>query len=222
MEPSEFNTQSSSPPNFGFGAMMGFQSLFIVFGILIGYWAGLFSSTTRYSHESTLASANWFGLSEFLSTGLGILVGLAMFLAIYCSSSFEFAWSKRIEERIRESFLPLLKKMNYLQLFLLAAIAGVGEELCFRWALQGSAETLLLTSCGPVLAWILSLSVVSLLFGVLHAVTPAYFLLATSISLLMGIAVPAGLGIWGVMVAHGFYDFLAFIWLLHRGGRTAL
>ncbi|GEM_PF-1881219 len=205
-----------NPQRLGFGAMMAFQSLFLVFGLGIGLWGGLFPETAWYSVSSKLASANWFGLGVLASTGLGALVGISIFLAIYIASRWELAWIRDIEDRIGEGFLPLLSKMNRIQLFLLAALAGVGEELCFRWALQGCLESFLLNWFAANVAWLLALAAVSLLFGALHAVTFGYFCLATSIALLLGIAVPAGLGIWGVMVAHGLYDFIAFLWLLGR------
>lgn len=98
------------------------------------------------------------------------------------------------------------------QFALVAVLAGVGEELLFRGVLQ----TLLIR-------WttlIVGLLAASLLFGLAHALSRIYFLLATLIGLYLGCLVIQCNDLVSVMVAHALYDFLALAYLSrHRGSR---
>ena len=87
---------------------------------------------------------------------------------------------------------------------MLGAAAGIGEEMLFRGVMQGELST----KFGDNIALILS----SIVFGLGHAVTPFYTLLATLASLFFGslyinydnLAIP--------IVCHGLYDVGALMW----------
>jgi len=85
---------------------------------------------------------------------------------------------------------------------LLGLVAGIPEEILFRGAIQ------------PLLGLILT----SLLFGALHAVSPAYFAYASLAGLLLGqLAIWRG-GLWAPVAAHVAIDALM-LSLLVRGWR---
>jgi len=92
-------------------------------------------------------------------------------------------------------------------LLTLCLLAGVGEELLFRGAVQGW----LLQHTGPWTA----LLAASVLFGLVHYVSFTYFLVATGLGLILGGAYQ----FWGslplVMVWHAVYDMLALYCLLN-------
>jgi uncharacterized protein len=101
---------------------------------------------------------------------------------------------------------------SWLQIGMVALLAGVAEELLFRGVLQ----TLLASWLGPVAALLLA----SLLFGLCHSVTRAYVVLVTVVGVYFG-----GLWLWTgnllvPMVAHGVYDLVALGYCLKwRGTR---
>ena len=91
-------------------------------------------------------------------------------------------------------------------LILLSVLAGIGEELLFRGAIQGwlMAHTDAVTS---VLA-------ASVLFGLVHYVSFTYFLVATGLGLILGAAYVFSESLALVMVWHAVYDMIALFCLL--------
>ncbi|MEP1214478.1 MAG: CPBP family intramembrane glutamic endopeptidase [Marinobacter sp.] len=83
----------------------------------------------------------------------------------------------------------------------LSILAGVGEELLFRGAIQGWLAQHLDES--------LAIIVASLLFGLVHYLSLTYFVLATGLGLVLGTAYAATDSLLLVMVWHGAYDMLA-------------
>ncbi|MDP4548500.1 MAG: CPBP family intramembrane glutamic endopeptidase [Marinobacter sp.] len=92
-------------------------------------------------------------------------------------------------------------------LVLLSLLAGVGEELLFRGAIQGW----LLQHTGP---WT-SVMAASLLFGLVHYVSLTYFVMATGLGLILGASYQLSGSLIMVMVWHAVYDILALYFLLN-------
>lgn len=94
----------------------------------------------------------------------------------------------------------------------LGLAAGVGEEMLFRGVLQSSLTYRLIGL--TTLAQPISIGITSLFFGLLHAVTPLYAVLATLASVYFG-WVFIGLGDGNLlipMVCHAVYDVGALLW----------
>jgi len=100
---------------------------------------------------------------------------------------------------------PVLLRYHWTDLLILAAIAGISEEILFRGVIQPWMES----SWGMLTGLIVS----SVLFGLVHAVTLLYFLLATLMSAYLGLLldIEASRNLLIPIVTHGFYDFLAFL-----------
>ena len=97
----------------------------------------------------------------------------------------------------------VLSRCHWYDWVVLAALAGVGEELLFRGVLQ-----LWLSEWNPTFAFIAT----NVAFGLMHAVTPSYALLTAGVGmylswLVYGIGEP---NLWRAIVAHGVYDAIAF------------
>ncbi|MBY6194484.1 CPBP family intramembrane metalloprotease [Marinobacter hydrocarbonoclasticus] len=92
-------------------------------------------------------------------------------------------------------------------LLTLSLLAGVGEELLFRGAVQGW----LMQHTGPWTA----LLAASVLFGLVHYVSFTYFLVATCLGLILGGAYLVWSSLPMVMVWHAVYDMLALYCLLN-------
>lgn len=94
------------------------------------------------------------------------------------------------------------------ELALVSAAAGLGEEILFRGALQPI-----------VIGWTtptLGVIAVSLLFGILHAASTAYFLLATLIGVYLGWMTHYYDDLVAPIITHAVYDFAALLWLQRR------
>ena len=91
------------------------------------------------------------------------------------------------------------------QLALVATLAGVGEELLFRGVLQTILGWWMLPAASIVIA--------SLLFGLAHALSKVYFLLATAIGLFLGGLTWYFNDLVAPIVAHAVYDFIALMYL---------
>lgn len=144
------------------------------------------------------------GLLQAIGTGLvatGPLVVLLLVL-IRCRSRPIVDLLRQVKGLLR----VLFARGNVWQVAAVALAAGFGEEILFRGALQ------------PLVAnWtspLVGLVATSLLFGVVHAATPAYFAFATLVGFYLG-----GLALWtdeilSASIAHALYDFFAIIYLL--------
>lgn len=95
---------------------------------------------------------------------------------------------------------------SWLHLTCVAVLAGVGEELLFRGFLQ--------TWLGNhfVITW--AVLIASVIFGLLHYLSHAYFISATLMSIAFGAAYCMTDSLLMVMVWHGVYDFIALLVLV--------
>jgi len=119
---------------------------------------------------------------------------------------------RRIEALLDEWFVPLLAELKWHEVGLLAALAGIGEELLFRGVLTPWAMDRL----GVLWALVLP----NVLFGLLHPVTPTYAVLAFVAGLYMSCAwyFTGGLqgGLVAPVIAHTVYDWVAMCYLTMR------
>lgn len=112
---------------------------------------------------------------------------------------------RRIHDIVKSLLGGAVREMSAAQIAILALAAGFGEEILFRGVLQAR----------------IGLVAASVLFALLHALTPGYFILALLLSLYLGwlqqhtanVAVPS--------VIHAIYDALALL-LLRRNFRREM
>jgi hypothetical protein len=121
-----------------------------------------------------------------------------------------------LRRRVRRVVRQLLKDARWWELGLLAALAGIAEEVAFRGVLQPLAIGTLGAGVGIVAA--------SLAFGLVHAADRVYFALATALGAYLGVLAYSTGEIVSAIVAHALYDLVAFVWLLRprrpSGDRT--
>ncbi|MDZ7680349.1 MAG: CPBP family intramembrane glutamic endopeptidase [Fodinibius sp.] len=103
---------------------------------------------------------------------------------------------------------PLFVDMRWIQLLVLALLAGVGEELLFRGFLQ--------PWLAEYIAIEIAIGLAAAVFGLLHFASVQYFLLTTLLGLALGITYWITGSLLMVMVWHGFYDLLVFLILIYR------
>ncbi len=123
----------------------------------------------------------------------------ALLFAFVVTSSRGLRWGplKRIFEIIEKSFLgSFIREASLAQLALVSLAAGVGEEILFRGAFQGW--------------W--GLTIASIIFGLLHALTPTYFIVAMLMGFYLGsLYESVGQNLFVPAFVHGVYDFVALL-----------
>ncbi len=150
---------------------------------------------------------------DFAAAGIGVIATLPPVLFLFVFQRTDFAPLRRIRKALDDVLVPMFRHSTRDELLALALVAGVSEELLFR----GWMQTWLTPTAGPVAA----LAVTSIAFGLVHAVTPAYAVLAAFIGLYLG-----GLQLYtgnllAPIVTHALYDFVAFLVLLRAPGPAA-
>jgi membrane protease YdiL (CAAX protease family) len=103
---------------------------------------------------------------------------------------------------------PILARRSAVELALLAALAGIGEELLFRGLVQGGLMR--------VVPGYLALLSASALFGLAHFATSTYAVVAALMGLYLGGLFLMQGSLLAPIVTHALYDFVALIILVRR------
>ncbi|MDR9425538.1 MAG: CPBP family intramembrane glutamic endopeptidase [Marinobacter sp.] len=135
----------------------------------------------------------------------GVLGALATYFSILLLSRIPGLFPDDLSQQMRGLY-NFARSFSWPVLVGLSVLAGVGEELLFRGAVQGW----LLQHTGPWTAVIAA----SVVFGLVHYVSFTYFLMATGLGLILGTGYQLSGSLGMVMVWHGFYDLVALYCLL--------
>ena len=162
-----------------------------------------------------------FRAPDWASLGMGAAWGLAgavpMIAMLLVIDRWPIGPLEDLKRFVSELVVPLFAPLNLLQLALISALAGIGEEMLFRGVLQD----LLAQRIGGTGGLVVGLLAGSVVFGVCHWLTPTYAALATLIGLYMGVLLVVSGSILAPIVAHAAYDFVALWYLVkRRGART--
>ena len=108
--------------------------------------------------------------------------------------------------RVVDEFLvPMFRHCRVLELAVISALAGLGEEMLFRGVIQEVVA-------GSLGVWA-GLAVAAVLFGLVHLITPTYALLAGLMGVYLGwLWIETG-NLLVPITAHAVYDFLALVYL---------
>ena len=142
-------------------------------------------------------------------TADGILWGLAATMPLLAT----FAISRilpakplqELKKLVDDLLVKLFQTCTLPQLAVISLLAGLGEELLFRGLMQpwlteriGIVQGVLITSA---------------LFGLLHAITATYAVLATLIGLYFGWLMLTSDNLLPPIIAHALYDFVVLVYL---------
>jgi len=106
---------------------------------------------------------------------------------------------RKIYTRVKDVLGKPIRGLALDEIVLLSGAAGIGEEVLFRGVLQPA----------------LGLWLASLVFGLLHALTPTYFILASAMGVYLGWLYAAAGNLLVPIVVHWAYDVIA-LYLLKR------
>lgn len=136
-----------------------------------------------------------------------LLAALAVFL------SFDWKFVRELRDLMNTFVLPLFASARWWELALLCTAAGFGEELLFRGVLQP-------LFCGA-LGLGVGIALANVLFGLMHAFSITYVVLAGSIGLYLSVLFVTTDNLLPPILAHGLYDFLALAWMTWQKRLTA-
>jgi membrane protease YdiL (CAAX protease family) len=173
-----------------------FEASLIIMALILGQIADINPFESLYFSESAIL----YGLLGTLPLGL-------LFLTIEHIPS---ASLEKIRQLLLNSLCPYLHQHSWADLFMLAMIAGIGEEVLFRGVLQPWLERAWGMNAGLCLS--------SFIFGFVHALTPLYALLAGLVSVYLGLSLDYGesRNLLIPVVIHALYDFLVLLIILKK------
>jgi len=148
-----------------------------------------------YDFEISLTST-LLGLAAAVPIGLTVVLMMAGPIARL--SLIKRAMSQ-ILQKLHGSFGLSIRSLSAVDIVLLSLAAGIGEELFFRGMLQSFVGVW----------W------AAAIFGLLHALTPAYFVLATAIGVWFGLLYELSGNLLVPMLSHATYDIFA-LYLLQQ------
>ena len=117
------------------------------------------------------------------------------------------------------SIVPTIGGVSVRGLAFLSACAGIGEEMFFRGLGQGALAAALAGAAWCAHPQATAIAVVSLIFGLLHAATPAYGVLATLAGAYLGFQYVWCDNLLAPVLSHALYDFAAFLKLRDNAAR---
>ncbi len=136
---------------------------------------------------------------------LGVLAALPMLAGFFAAVRWPIGPIRGIKDFTDRVIRPLMMPCSLVDLAGISILAGVGEELLFRAVLQEAFGKWL-----PVWG---AIAAAALLFGLLHAVTPTYAVLAGLVGAYLGWVYHSTGNLLAPIVAHALYDFVALVYL---------
>jgi membrane protease YdiL (CAAX protease family) len=144
----------------------------------------------------------------------GVLATVPMLLLFLTLLRWPIGPLARIKQFSEEVIRPLLMPCSLLDLLGISVLAGLGEEMLFRGVFQGALQHWMRNP------W-LALALASVLFGLLHAITYTYAVLAALMGAYLGWLWWYTDNLLAVVITHALYDFLVLVYLLRGPGATA-
>jgi membrane protease YdiL (CAAX protease family) len=151
-----------------------------------------------------LATLAW----SWSGAAVGALASLPPLFGLTVMWDSESSAYRRVRETLETTLLPQLAALSRWELAVLMVVTGFGEEMLFRGFLQGLLEGAL----GPLAG----LAAASVIFGLAHPVSVAYFVVTALMGVYLGLLWNETENLLAPVVAHGLYDFLAIRWMLAR------
>lgn len=195
--------QSSFHPDDFFKKACTFEASLILVAAVLGWIANINPFADLHFSESAIAC--------------GVIGAIPLFLMFLALEQIQAEPVIKIKNMLFETLGPSLHRYHWTDLFILAAIAGLSEELLFRGVIQPWMES----SWGIPAALVGS----NIIFGLAHAVTPLYAVLAALVGIYLSLSLDYGgdRNLLLPIIIHGLYDFLAFVSLMraYRASRLS-
>jgi CAAX protease family protein len=171
----------------------------LVIGWLVDQWPMIGFSTTADQAPQQVQAIGW-----------GLVATGPLLVALVIMERVPWRPLCQLRELTSEVIMRMFAGASVLQLALVAAAAGVGEELLFRGLVQAGISRFLGLSVGIAAA--------SVIFGLCHWLNVTYAILAMLAGAYFGAWMVATGNILTPIVAHAAYDFLALVYLIRPEG----
>jgi uncharacterized protein len=142
---------------------------------------------------------------SFRAILLGVLASIPLLAGLRWTLRTRNKPIRRLVQVVQDQLGPLVASRSAAELALVAALAGLAEEVLFRGVMQGEL--------GRRLPDLLALVITSTAFGLAHFLTLSYALLAALAGLYLGAVYWAQGNLLIPIVAHALYDFVALVHL---------
>jgi membrane protease YdiL (CAAX protease family) len=162
-------------------------------------------------------------LNHFRLLGPGALWGLVATVPMLSAFALMVRWPigplRGIKTFTDTVVRPLMATCTIVDLLGISMLAGVGEEMLFRGLVQDFFAGWMQDSfAGRLPPWLivwLAVLLASLLFGLMHAVTPTYAGLAALTGVYLGTVYLWTGNLLAPIIAHGLYDFVVLLYLVY-------
>jgi membrane protease YdiL (CAAX protease family) len=146
---------------------------------------------------------------------LGLAATLPMLALFFACLWWPIGPIRPIQKFCDEVLRPMLAPCTLLDLAGISILAGFGEEMLFRGVFQAAFAYWI---GNPWIALLLA----SVLFGLCHAITAAYLVLATLMGVYLGWLWQESDNLQLVIVTHAVYDFIALLVLVRLRRATSV
>lgn len=203
MEPSPDRPPDSEAPPVTILAI-AFEGALIFVALLAGWIFSVDPVETLRNRPGNLAV-------QLLAAVWGVAATAPLMALLVVADRFPIGPLQALKRAVDNSVLPLFRDSQLAELALVSFLAGVGEEMLFRGFLQAGVATWI----GGRQGQFVGVATASLIFGLCHAITRAYFVAATIMGVYFGLLLLWTDSLLAPILAHGLYDFLALAYLLH-------
>jgi membrane protease YdiL (CAAX protease family) len=184
----------------------------LVVGLAITVEGGLIAAAWLIGWALDVSALGRFSF-DWEGAAWGLLAAVPMLLGFFAAVRYPVGPLRSIKKFTDETIRPLMKTCSLIDLLGISVLAGVGEELLFRGVLQEAFSGWMGIWAGVALA--------AVLFGLLHAVTPSYAVMAAVMGVYLGLVFHFTDNLLTAVVAHAVYDFVALIWVTRGPGTDA-
>ncbi len=158
---------------------------------------------------SSFVVANWslLGVLGWWAIPGGVLFGLALYGLCFGLTCWRPFYTPSMRQ-LMHTLHSLFKNFSWFDIVFVSCLAGIGEELLLRGALQ----TWLIELINPVSGVLIA----SLVFGLMHYLSRIYVIVTTVLGILFGVALVLSDSILFVIIGHAIYDVCAFFMVVKR------
>jgi membrane protease YdiL (CAAX protease family) len=143
----------------------------------------------------------------------GLMATIPLLLGVWLCFQSNWPPLARFRRLVDTLIVPIFISCTWFDLAIISLAAGTGEEALFRGIIQ--------TSLANHMNATAAICLTSILFGLAHAISVEYFILATLVGIYLGSLWHASGNLLAPMTTHGLYDFVMLLILTRRrSGRT--
>ncbi|MCH8963087.1 MAG: CPBP family intramembrane metalloprotease [Bacteroidetes bacterium] len=144
---------------------------------------------------------------SWAATGFGLLASVPMLGGLVWVVRSQWPPLARFRGTIDEVVTPLFANCTMMDLVVISALAGLGEEVLFRGVMQ--------TALAGAVGLSLAVAFTSIVFGLAHFISVTYAVYATVVGVYLGVLLIVFGNLLAPVVAHAAYDFLALVYLVY-------